>query len=232
MADDERLAVDGPIVMANKSWEWVVSFVICLVLFVFMLEYHRWRSKPYSLFTANKAMAIASVVSIAFALSFGPINRLTSKFRSVLHVRRPLGITGVTMAIIHVLLTLLFIPKFNLDYYIAHSGEVIVGMVAFAGFLVLMATSFRWALKRFGRMKWKIIQKLGYVFLALVLLHAIILTGKVWNWPKWFSQMKEPVPPGSFAIFVLCFPAFLLKGADMLVQRNRRSGKKRASTSD
>jgi DMSO/TMAO reductase YedYZ heme-binding membrane subunit len=232
MADDEKLALDDPIVMTNKSWEWMTSFAMCLALFVFMLEYHRWRGKPYSLFTANKAMAIASVVSIAFALSFGPIYRLTAKFRKSMRVRRPLGITGVAMAILHVLLTLCFIPKFNFDYYKAHAGEVIVGMVAFAGFLVLMATSFRWALKRLGRMKWKIIQKFGYVFLILVLLHAIILTGKVWNWPKWFSQMKEPVPPGSFAIFVLCLPAFLLKGADMLVQRNRRSGKKMASTSD
>jgi DMSO/TMAO reductase YedYZ heme-binding membrane subunit len=226
MADDDKLAVDETIVMTNKSWEWVTSFVICLALFVFMLEYHRWRAKPYSLFTVNKALAIASVVSIAFALSLGPIYRLIAKFPSVLRMRRPLGITGVAMAVLHVLLTLCFIPKFNFNYYKAHSGEVIVGMVAFVGFLVLMTTSFRWAIKGLGRMKWKIIQKFGYAFLALVLLHAIILTGKIYNWPKWFSQMKEPVPPGSFAIFVLCLPAFLLKGVDMLVQRNHRSGKK------
>ena len=231
MADDKKLAMDDSIIMTNKSWEWVVSFAMCLALFVFMLEYHRWRAKPYSLFTANKAMAITSVVSIAFALSLGPVYRLTAKFRSFLRMRRPLGITGVATAILHVLLTLCFIPKFNFAYYEAHSGEVIVGMVAFAGFLVLMVTSFRWALERLGRMKWKTLQKFGYVLLILVLLHAIILTGKVWNWPKWFSQMKEPVPPGSFAIFVLCLPALLLRGVDIIAQRRNRKSGKMASTS-
>jgi len=232
MADDEKQALNDPIVMTNKPWEWVASLAICIAIFVFMLEYHRWRAKPYSLFTANKAMAIASIVSIAFALSLGPIYRLTAKFRSLLRVRRPLGITGVTMAIIHVLLSLCILPKFNFDYYKKNFGVALVGMIAFTGFLVLMATSFRWALKKLGRMKWKTLQKFGYVLLILVLLHSIILTGKIWNWPKWFSQMKEPVPPGSFAIFVLCFPAVLLKGIDMLTQRNRRSSKKMASISD
>ena len=68
--DDEKQAVVEPIVMENKAWEWATAFAIYTALFIFMLEHHRWRGKPYSLSTANKAMAI-ELIALYKALGAG-----------------------------------------------------------------------------------------------------------------------------------------------------------------
>jgi len=52
----DRPARRGPpskIVMANSTREWIAAILVFAALFGFMWEYHIWRDRPCSFFTAN-----------------------------------------------------------------------------------------------------------------------------------------------------------------------------------
>lgn len=213
----------SPIVIANKWWEWIISFGIYAGVFLLMIEYHSWRAKPYSLFTTNKSLAIASALCICFALSLGPLYRLTGKFRKAIRLRRPLGLVAVLLVIVHVTISLLLLPqKFDLSYYAENWPSLASGAAALLGFLVLAAISFSRVLERLGLAKWKAIQSYGYVLLVLVLAHFVVL-GTPANWLEWFITFNQPVPPGTLVPFVFGTAVILLKATELMILRRKRS---------
>lgn len=213
-----KMSSESPIVMENKQWEWMFSFLVYAGAFLLMWEYHVARGRPYSLFTANKAVAIASSVLFSFCFALGPLYRLTGKFRRALRLRRPLGITAAVFIALHVVASLLLVEKFDLIYYTEYWLSCVFGVTALAGFLLLWATSYKWALKRLGRGRWKGIHKMGYIFLALVTLH-VITPGKLPNWILWFKTFSQPVPPGTVVPSVIAGLTILLKIFDSAVGR-------------
>ncbi len=202
-----------PITMNNKRWEWVFSFLVYAGIFLFMWEYHRWRDRPYTLFTANKAMAIASCLLLSFSLALGPLCRLTGKFHRGLRLRRPLGVIAAVFIVLHVLVSLFLVVKFDLAYYMEHWLSSVFGATALIGFLILWATSYKWALNKFGRSRWKALHVTGYFFLAFVILH-ILAHGKFPNWILWFRTFNQPVPPGTMIPSFFASIAILLKVID------------------
>lgn len=206
----------NPIAINNKWWEWVFSFLVYAGVFLFMWEYHRWRDRPYSLFTANKALAIASSLLFSFSLALGPLCRLTGKFHRSLRLRRPLGVTASVFIVLHVLVSLFLVGKFDLAYYMEHWLSCVFGATALIGFLLLWATSYKWALKKLGRGRWKALHVTGYVFLAFVILH-ILAHGKFPNWILWFRTFNQPVPPGTMVPSFFAAITILLKVTDRVV---------------
>lgn len=213
-------SVNNTIVTRNGFWAWSASFIIYTGLFLLMLEYHRWRGRPYSLFTANKAVAIASSLLFSFSLGLGPLCRLTGSFQKAIRLRRTLGVTAAIFMVIHVLLSLFFVEKFDLTYYSQNWRSPVFGAAALIGFLLMWITSYKWALERLGQDKWKKLQTMGYLFLALNILHIIVL-GKIGNWILWFKTFNKPVPPGTMIPSVIAAVVILLKLIDMVF-----SGKK------
>jgi len=198
---------NSPIVVKNKPREWLLAVGIWMVIFCVMLEYHRWRGKPYSLFTADKATAISSALLVCFALGLGPLYRITGGLKRLIRMRRPLGMFAVVMMAPHMLMALFFLPhKFDLAFFLKHWLSFILGMSAFIGFVVVFAISFRRGIERLGRNKWKSLQRFSYVLLLVVLLHFMVL-GKPVNWVRWFAPLfvgegpPKPVPPGTFVPF-------------------------------
>jgi DMSO/TMAO reductase YedYZ heme-binding membrane subunit len=209
------------IIMKNRAWEWWFSLVLFALLFLFVLEYHRWRSKPYSLFTANKAIAISSALLFSLALALGPIHRLTGWFSRRLGLRRCLGLTGAFFMGVHLLLSLFVVERFDLAYYLEKWPAWVFGATALAGFLFMWMTSYPRFLARLGRERWKRAHMLSYLFLAMIVLHIISL-GKMPNWIKWCEIRDHPVPPGTTIPSTVILLVLLLKLADWSI--NRRKG--------
>jgi DMSO/TMAO reductase YedYZ heme-binding membrane subunit len=207
---------EHPITMYNKRWEWVFSLLLYAGIFLFMWKYHRWRDRPYSLFTANKALAIASSLLFSFSLALGPLCRLTGKLHRSLRLRRPLGVTASVFIVLHVFISLCVIEKFDMEYYRQHWLSLVFCTVLLIGFLLLSATSYKWALRKLGPGRWKALHFTGYFFLAFVILH-ILAHGKFPNWIQWFRTFNQPVPPGTMVPSFFAAIAILLKVIDRAV---------------
>ncbi len=225
--DDRGGRRQAPVVMVNRGWEWGIAIVLHAFFFFLMLEYHRWRGRDYIeslpafLFVANKAMGIASLMSLSCAIAAGPLERLLGLSPRVVRMRRPVGVTGALGVIPHVIVSLFFLPKkFDWSYYVGRWGSAVLGLAALLGFIWLAAISWPWALDKFGPGRWRSWQRWGPWLLLVVFFHAVVLTGKLANWPDWFSKIgrpgNPPVPPGSVVIGLCTALALGLRAADWI----------------
>jgi DMSO/TMAO reductase YedYZ heme-binding membrane subunit len=196
--------------MKSRTGEWCLCVFLFVILFLVVLEYHRWRSKPYSVFTANKAIAESSALLFCLALALGPINLLTGIYSTALRLRRFLGLTGAFF----------MVKEFDVAYYWGHWVAWVFGAMTFTGFLFLWTTSYPWALEHFGRDDWKRVHRAGYFFLAMIVLHIVSL-GKVANWINWFKTHDQPVPPGTTIPSTAILLVLLLRLADWFIKRRR-----------
>lgn len=233
MLDTPEKKAPPPILMANRPREWALALILHLTFFILMLEYHRWRGRSYTdslgsfLFVGNKAAGIASVFSLSAALALGPLCRRVGLPSGFLRLRRPLGVTGAVGSLPHVLVSLFFLDrKFDWTYYARHWISTGLGAMALLGFLWLAAISWPWSLRRFTPERWKAWQRLGFILIAIVFLHAVVFTGKLANWPDWFAKIgrpgNAPVPPGSFVIGLAVASVLALKAADAIAARRRK----------
>jgi DMSO/TMAO reductase YedYZ heme-binding membrane subunit len=212
------------IVTKNRAWEWGISLLVFAALFMLMWEYHRWRAKPFSVFSANKAVAIATTLLCCLSLALGPFYRLTGKLPSLLRLRRPFGVTGVFFMCLHLVLAFFFVDRFDLEYYIAHWPAWVFGFVAFAGFLFLWHLSFAGALRRYGALRWRGYFRWAWVLVLLVVVHILFL-GKMPNWVAWCETVDYPVPPGTTVPSLAVCLTLLLRLADRFSKRGRREGR-------
>jgi DMSO/TMAO reductase YedYZ heme-binding membrane subunit len=218
----DRRAARKPIILKNRLKEWCFSILLFILFFLILWEYHRWRSKPYSPFTANKATAISSALLFCLALSLGPVYRLTGWFSGALRLRRCLGLTGAIFMVIHVILSLFMVENFDWAFYWGHWLVWVFGAVTLTGFLFLWTTSYPWALEHIGRDDWKRIHRAGYLFLAMIVLHIAAL-GKPVNWLGWLENHDQPVPPGTTIPTAFIMATLLIRLADWYADRRRSS---------
>lgn len=209
-------------VTENTAAQWVVSGLIYLGVFAFFMWYHFVRGKPYSLFTANKCIAIAAAFSIGLSLSLGPLSRFFEPVARALPYRRTLGLTGAYMIVLHpVLSALLLRKKFPLEWYGDHWLSVVFCVPALALLLVIALHSYPSAVERLGEKRWLSLQRLAWLALALVLSHILFL-GKMPGWIKWLRILDKPLPPGAFTTACFCLLVLLLKGAEVVRRRSQR----------
>jgi len=204
------------IVVKNTKKEWTVCIILYAIIFAFFMFYHDLRGRPYSLFTVNKCLGITSVLFISFSVVLGPMVRLFRMRNSILRYRRPLGVVSVCLVFLHVIFSLFFLPKnFPIDYFLKNWLSTLFCMVAFPLLILIAAISNNRSLKYFGK-RWKYIQKLSYLALALVLVHFTIL-GKINNWIKWLKNPDPIYPPGTMGPFLIGVLVLLLWLIDLLV---------------
>lgn len=204
-----------PIILRSRGWEWALALALYTAFFLFMWEYHRWRGKPYTLFSANKGLAIAACLLFCIALSLGPLHRLTGGLRKMLRLRRALGLVAAFFMTVHVAFSIFVVDRFDLAYFLEKWPAWIFGAAALIGLATLWATSYRWALDRYGPEGWKRMHSIGFVFLALIAAHIVSL-GKVPNWIAWFETHDQPVPPGTVIPSTAIVLTLLLRGLDRL----------------
>lgn len=227
-------AVAASHVYSNKGFHWAITGIIYLALFFFFIWYHNVRGLPFSLFTTEKCTAIASVFCLALALALGPLSRFFSGFASLLPYRRTLGLTAAFMTIPHVILVFIYLPlkfpkiysvDYPLSWFVAHWFTILMGFLTLIMFLLIAFYSYRGGLRKLGERKWKILQKLAYLVMILIVLHLLSMGKIPKNWIAWLETRDKPLPPGSFPTMTACLWALLLKAADLIVHGDSLAAK-------
>ena len=213
-------------VFSNTGTQWVITGVVYLAVFFLFIWYHDVRDKPFSLFTTEKCTAIASAYCLAMALAIGPLSRFWSSVGTLLPYRRTLGLTAVVMSIPHVILVLVYLPlkfpeKYSTDYpfswFVGHWFTVVMGLLTAVLFLLIAWHSYPRAIRKLGKRKWMVLQKLAYLVMVLVVLHLLSMGKIPGNWIAWIETRNKPLPPGSFPTMVGCLAPLLLKAVDVIV---------------
>lgn len=205
------------ITLANSRFDWLVTLLFASSAWLFLMFFHDWRGKAFSVFTAGKCFGITAVVIISISLFLGFLARRAARISPLLVLRRPLGMVGVAFAAIHILFSLLLLQQnFPLQYYRDHLLSICCGILATAVFFGVFLSSFPAAFKQLGQNRWKMLQSASYTALLLSLIHFASLD-KFPNWINWFKTFKPSIwlPPGTmppFIFAVLDWPVPLSKG--------------------
>ncbi len=213
-------------VFSNKGGHWAIAALIYLVFFFFFIWYHDVRAKPFSLLTTEKCTAIASAYCLGLALALGPLSRFFSSLGKLLPYRRTLGITAAFMTIPHVILVFVYLPlmdpdKYSADYFMSWFVDywftIVMGILTFILFVVIAVYSYPSGIRKLGKHKWMILQKLAYLVMIFVVLHLLSMGKIPKNWLVWLDTRNHPVPPGSFPTMMGCLIPLVLKVADLIV---------------
>ena len=213
-------------VSSNKNLHWIITWIIYLVIFFVFIWYHDVRGKPFSLWTTEKCTAIASLYCLGLALLLGPLSRFSSSFDKLLPYRRTLGITAAFMAIPHALLVIIYLPykfpekyseKYFLSWFVDYWFTIVMGILILALFLVIARYSFPGGIKKLGKRKWMILQKLAYLVIVMAALHLLSMGKIPKNWIAWLETRNYPLPPGSFASMSFLVLVLLFKVVDLFV---------------
>ncbi|MHC4440548.1 MAG: ferric reductase-like transmembrane domain-containing protein, partial [Planctomycetota bacterium] len=178
--------------------------------------------------------AIASLYCLGLALLLGPLSRFSSGFDKLLPYRRTLGITAAFMAIIHALLVIFYLPykfpekyseKYFLSWFVDYWFTIVMGILILALFLFIARYSFPGGIKKLGKRKWMILQKLAYLVIVMAALHLLSMGKIPKNWIKWLETRNYPLPPGSFASMSFLVVVLAVKVVDLFVHGDSLAGK-------
>jgi DMSO/TMAO reductase YedYZ heme-binding membrane subunit len=185
-----------------------------------VIRYHlvgdvEWRHFP--LFILNKATSLAAVIFVACSYLIGKIIRWHDHDRPLrLVVIKFCGLIGFFLAAVHAFFSLcLLSPAYYGKYFdeagrLNLQGEIAMGVGVVALFFLLspVVTTLPMMPKAIGGWRWKRSQRAGYVALALVTVHLVVLGVKGWLAPKgWYGG----IPPVSLVAVVAALLPLLVK---------------------
>lgn len=149
---------------------WLESLALAVGFFLLLFLLF---SPPLSNVLVNKIHALQATVFLSSSFLIGSLSRFWPKtFDGFKPYRAPLGVLGVVSAAAHVFMV--YVP---LGW--SPSGWALVsGAAAFLLFLAMAFTSNRAALESFGYPLWKRFHTLGYLALALLAAHFVLVETK------------------------------------------------------
>lgn len=169
-----------------------------------ILRYHLTGSvawEHFSLFILNKAVSMAAVFFIAASYLIGPVIRWHNESPHKLVVIKFCGLMGFSLAGIHAfmaicLLTPAYLAKyFATDGRLNGTGEMAVTLGVFGLWAVAFPAIATLPMmpKALGGARWKRNQRMGYLCLALVLAHLVVLGWKGWMNPGGWHWGLPPI---------------------------------------
>lgn len=209
-------------VVRNSLGQWIVAGGLYAAVFCFFMWYHAVRGRPYSLFVANKCVAIAAAILIGMSLALGPLARRWSSWQRWLPARRSLGLFGAYASVPHALLSLwgwlpLNFPsdgQFTWAWYVTHWPCLVFGALTLVVLMAIASQSYPGGLQRFGQACWLGLQKLNWLALVLIVSH-LVFKGTFPNWIKWWRTFDKPFPPGAFTTALFLVMVLVLKLTDV-----------------
>jgi len=177
---------------------------------------HRW----------NRATADASIILLSMTMALGPLAKLWPAWGRLLPFRRELGVHAVLLAFVHTAIILEGWVEWDLarlvgfefhpglgHYVMGQHGfglANLVGVLALAYGLILVATSNDRAMRFLGGSVWKFVQRGAYVLWVLVVAHTAYFLF------MHFLDFHRPTPPANtlqwpFTLLVLLI--FVLRWA-------------------
>ncbi len=190
-------------------------------------DMHRW----------NKAAADASFLLLTATMAIGPVARLWPRLRSVVPLRRELGVYAIVLALIHTLIIFdgwiewdfarLFGFEFHpgLGHYVMFQHGFglanAIGLIALVYGAVLALTSTDRAVRLLGGPTWKFIQGAAYVLWALVVVHTAYFL--YMHFLDFHRPTPEPNPLQGWFVGLVVLVLGLRIGASILTWRQKRN---------
>jgi DMSO/TMAO reductase YedYZ heme-binding membrane subunit len=174
-----------------------------------------WRHFP--LFILNKATSLAAVILVACSYLIGKVIRWHDHDKALrLVVIKFCGLMGFFLASVHAFFSLCLLSPAYYGKYFDDGGRLnLQGEIAMAvgavGLFFLLApavTTLPGMPKAIGSWRWKRNQRAGYLALALVVVHLVVLGVKGWLAPRgWHGG----IPPVSLVAVVAALVPLLVK---------------------
>ncbi|MDD5454878.1 MAG: ferric reductase-like transmembrane domain-containing protein [Candidatus Ratteibacteria bacterium] len=141
-----------------------------------------FKDLPQTLSEFNKVAALAGIGLVSISMSIGPLALIFPRnFGRYMRSRKFLGLTGFAFILIHSFYAIFLKYEFSITEMFIENDKslgVILALIAFVIFLAMAITSNAASIKRFGAKRWKTLHRFGYLALALVTLHFIIMETK------------------------------------------------------
>lgn len=152
-----------------------------LPLWYFLLLFFFYGYQQVSWSMMNKIAGLLALMLLGTTFLIGPLAFFFPQiFTRLKNYRKYLGISGFVTAVIHALLSFIFYFKVNL-YFMLFDGKnthllgVWLGILALFIFLTMTLMSTKKAVEAIGASMWKKLQTGGYLALALVMAHFILM---------------------------------------------------------
>jgi DMSO/TMAO reductase YedYZ heme-binding membrane subunit len=231
-----RIVTDESGLPANRLWQpttakwFTVLFGAALVYAI--IRYHlagdvAWSHFP--LFIFNKATSLAAVFFVASSYLVGKVFHWHDHDKALrLVVIKFCGLMGFFLAGVHALFSLaLLSPAYYAKYFLPDGrlnleGEVALAVGVIAMFMLMSPaiTSLPMMPKAIGGQRWKRSQRLGYVALALVVVHLVALGWEGWLAP---SGWNGGLPPISLVAVLAALVPLVIKRRRVREARERKA---------
>lgn len=212
--------------MKSARKYWIIA-ALTGVLFIGsgLLELVIRRDTVPTLYLLNKAVACAALLMIMLSYVFSAAHHFWKSLRSGLALRRPFGITGFILALLHVGMAFIVTDpaapgtaKFPFpDYFTTHWSAMVPAGLALIYFCYACAISIkpaRFCTTASATAVWRRRLRFGYVATLLALLHAGML--KYEGWLTWIETSTPALPPLSLIAISCCLVLVVLKGIQLI----------------
>ena len=179
-----------------KSWKLLFNtLVFSSFIFIAGSLYLFARRGNYDLYIANKVFATTALVLIGLSLTLSGFCYFWDFVDTKIIYRKSLGLVGFAFAVLHIIVTLNFLPhKFAYpNWFVDHNISVTFGILALFIFTIMAAISNHFAILELGGKRWRMILRVGYLAFIFVIIHFTIL--KYPGWLKWFATREPLLPP-------------------------------------
>lgn len=157
---------------------------------------------------------MSATILIGLSFLLGPLTRFWPKqFIPHLPLRKHLGVFGFGIAAVHAVMSLILLRPAYYPRFFAENGQLnfigetsmLFGVLAFLIFAAITLTSLPGVEKQMDAVRWKFIQRLGYIAYVFVLVHVAIMGFRGWfrseSWQYGLASIS--LISALFIIFVL-----------------------------
>ncbi len=147
-----------------------------------VFEVLSFKDQSTSLRELNKIFALESIGLISLVFLVGPLSKIKPRiFARFLPWRKPVGIIGFVLALLHAAYSIVFLYGLNLEKIFFSNPKllgVLSGIIALIIFFLMTITSTKSAVEKMGYANWKKLQITGYIALFFSIIHFVILETK------------------------------------------------------
>ncbi len=201
--------------------EWYLylhTFVLGVILFTGIFFYTTWLKIPNPL---NKTVADVAAILIGLSMLLSSVCYFWNYWDAAIVYRKHLGLVGFALAIVHLLLSWdVFLGLFRFVTWQSNGlYPVLTAFLATVIFTVMAAISNELAARVLGYW-WRIILRTGYLALALVLIHVVLLKGT--RWVTWWEEGASRPPSASLLVSLFMVIVIVMRGCLWYLNRSRR----------
>ncbi len=171
---------------------WTKSLLIALIIFSLFSFYLFERRGYYNLYIANKVFGSTAAV----------LAGITLLFAKGMTIRRHLGLLAFALALIHVVLSILFLPnKFPVSWFMEEWLPITFGVLAVITWAYMAYISRNQKIKEMGSDVWKKrLSIAGQTAFVFVFFHLVVM--KYEGWIIWLANPNFP-PASLFVLLVM-----------------------------